>query len=104
VTDDLALAAMLLELQRRGDDAHDAEALARLRRLVMDDEIAPLDIRDTFIDENRVRRAVGIAIATCRIQPSPGQLLDARRSDVVQLATEQLRREVVRLLNQVTEL
>lgn len=101
MTADLALAAVLLEAQRRDTQAHDEDALERLRRLASGDDVHALDVRDTYADADRVRRAVGIAIAALRLEPSPGQVLDARREAVVQLATEQLRREVVRTLNRL---
>lgn len=102
MTEETVLAATLLELERRIKQADDTEALARLRRLVMGDEIDPLDVRDTYADPDRVRRAVGIAIATCRLAASGPDLADARREQVVNVAEAQLRREVRRLLDRVT--
>lgn len=104
MTDELALAAVILEAQRRTDEGDYSEAIERLRRLTMADDIDALDVRDTYADTNRVRRAVGIAIAALRLEPMPGELLDARREDVVRLATEQLRRDVMQLLDRVAEL
>jgi hypothetical protein len=105
VSDDLALAAVLLEVQSRNTEADDEEALERLRRVAMSDEIDPLDVREVYADSNRVRRAVGIAIASTRLLTKPVDcgICDARFADVYRIAMEQLSREVRRLLDEVAK-
>jgi hypothetical protein len=103
VSEETALAAVLLEQQRRSEQDTDAKALERLRRLVTTDEPDPWDVRDTYADPDRVRRAVGIAIVASRVLLAPGDVIDANRELVVRLAAEQLNREIDRLLNQLSE-